>query len=55
MTRLPLQLPSTSHSVALASALAFGAQVLFALLMIRAFSPQDVGEFSVVSQIAFFG
>ena len=54
MTRLPFKLPSTSHSVALASALAFGAQVLFALLMIRAFSPQDVGEFSVVSQIAFF-
>ena len=49
-----LKLPSASRSVALASALAFGAQVLFALLMLKAFSPQAVGEFSVVSQIAFF-
>jgi uncharacterized membrane protein YqaE (UPF0057 family) len=48
------KLPSTSHSVAWASAMAFGAQVLFALLMLKAFTPQDVGQFSVVSQIAFF-
>lgn len=55
MTRL--QLPtfnSTSQTVALASLLSFGAQVLFALLMLRWFTPQEVGEFSVISQIAFF-
>ncbi len=45
---------STSQTVALASLLSFGTQVLFALLMLRWFSPQEVGEFSVISQIAFF-
>lgn len=48
------QLPRLTHSVALGSVLAFGAQVLLALLMLKAFTPQDVGEFSVISQIAFF-
>ncbi len=33
---------------------AFGTQVAFALLMLRLFSPQEVGEFSVISQIGFF-
>ena len=47
-------LPRTSHTVALASAVAFATQVAFALLMLRWFAPQDVGEFSVISQIAFF-
>jgi uncharacterized membrane protein YqaE (UPF0057 family) len=45
---------STSQTVALASLLSFGTQVVFALLMLRWFSPQEVGEFSVISQIAFF-
>jgi uncharacterized membrane protein YqaE (UPF0057 family) len=51
---MKLSLPRTSHTVALASAVAFATQVAFALLMLRWFAPQDVGEFSVVSQIAFF-
>lgn len=33
---------------------AFATQVAFALLMLRLFSPQEVGEFSVISQIGFF-
>ncbi len=45
---------NTSQTVALASALSFGTQVVFALLMLRWFTPQEVGEFSVISQIAFF-
>ena len=45
---------STSQTVALASLLSFVTQVVFALLMLRWFSPQEVGEFSVISQIAFF-
>ena len=48
------KLSSTSKSVALASVLSFGTQVVFALLMLRWFTPQEVGEFSVISQIAFF-
>jgi uncharacterized membrane protein YqaE (UPF0057 family) len=47
-------LSSTSQTVALASLLSFGTQVVFALLMLRWFTPQEVGEFSVISQIAFF-
>jgi hypothetical protein len=31
-----------------------GAQLLFSLAMLRLFAPQAVGEFSVISQIAFF-
>lgn len=49
-----LSFSSTSQTVALASLLSFGTQVVFALLMLRWFSPQEVGEFSVISQIAFF-
>jgi uncharacterized membrane protein YqaE (UPF0057 family) len=45
---------STSRVVALSSALAFATQVAFALLMLRLFTPQEVGEFSVISQIGFF-
>lgn len=48
------QLPSSSHTVALASVVAFGTQVVFALLMLRLFTPQAVGEFSLLSQIGFF-
>jgi len=44
----------TSRTVALASMAAFGTQVAFALLMLRWFTPQEVGEFSVISQIGFF-
>lgn len=45
---------NTSRVVALSSAVAFATQVAFALLMLRWFTPQEVGEFSVISQIAFF-
>ncbi len=45
---------STSRVVALSSAVAFATQMAFALLMLRLFSPQEVGEFSVISQIGFF-
>jgi uncharacterized membrane protein YqaE (UPF0057 family) len=45
---------STSRVVALSSSVAFATQVAFALLMLRLFSPQEVGEFSVISQIGFF-
>jgi uncharacterized membrane protein YqaE (UPF0057 family) len=48
------RLSSTSHVVALSSAVAFATQVAFALLMLRLFTPQEVGEFSVISQIGFF-
>ncbi|MEY4100622.1 MAG: hypothetical protein RL300_1793 [Pseudomonadota bacterium] len=49
-----MTLPRASLPIALASAVSLGAQVLFSLLMLRLFSPQAVGEFSVISQIAFF-
>ena len=45
---------NTSRVVALASMIAFATQVAFALLMLRLFTPQEVGEFSVISQIGFF-
>jgi uncharacterized membrane protein YqaE (UPF0057 family) len=48
------QLPADSHTVALASVAAFGTQVVFALLMLHLFTPQEVGEFSLLSQIGFF-
>jgi uncharacterized membrane protein YqaE (UPF0057 family) len=48
------RISSTSRVVALSSAVAFATQVAFALLMLRWFTPQEVGEFSVVSQIGFF-
>ena len=45
---------NTHRVVALSSAVAFATQVAFALLMLRWFTPQEVGEFSVISQIGFF-
>jgi len=49
-----INLSSTSRVVAFSSAVAFATQVAFALLMLRLFTPQEVGEFSVISQIGFF-
>jgi uncharacterized membrane protein YqaE (UPF0057 family) len=49
-----LKLPRASHTVALSSLVAFGTQIAFALLMLHLFTPQEVGEFSVLSQIGFF-
>ena len=55
MTAFRLPSPHrTSHTVALASLVAFATQVVFALLMLRLFTPEQVGEFSVLSQIGFF-
>ena len=48
------RISSTSRVVALSSMVAFATQVAFALLMLRLFTPQEVGEFSVISQIGFF-
>jgi uncharacterized membrane protein YqaE (UPF0057 family) len=45
---------NTSRVVALSSVVAFATQVVFALLMLQLFTPQEVGEFSVISQIGFF-
>ncbi|MFY7905480.1 MAG: hypothetical protein ACOVO0_05025 [Burkholderiaceae bacterium] len=45
---------NTSRTIALASLVAFATQVVFALLMLRLFTPEEVGEFSVISQIGFF-
>jgi uncharacterized membrane protein YqaE (UPF0057 family) len=50
----PAHRMNTSRVVALSSMLAFATQVAFALLMLRLFTPQEVGEFSVISQIGFF-
>lgn len=44
----------TSKIVALSSAVAFALQTTLALLMLRYFSPEEVGIFSVISQIGFF-
>jgi hypothetical protein len=49
-----LNVNTTSRVVAISSAVAFATQVAFALLMLRLFSPQEVGEYSVISQIGFF-
>jgi hypothetical protein len=49
-----VKLPRASGPIALASAVSLGAQLLFSLAMLRLFAPQAVGEFSVISQIAFF-
>ncbi len=49
-----MKLPRASLPIALASAASLGAQVAFSLVMLRWFAPQAVGEFSVISQIAFF-
>ena len=45
---------NTSKIVALSSAVAFALQIALALLMLRYFSPEEVGTFSVISQIGFF-
>jgi hypothetical protein len=50
----PTHRMNTSRTIALASLVAFATQVAFALLMLRLFTPQEVGEFSVISQIGFF-
>jgi len=44
----------TSKVVALSSAVAFALQIALALLMLRYFSPEAVGTFTVISQIGFF-
>lgn len=44
----------TSKIVAFSNILAFALQIALALLMLRHFSPEEVGEFSVISQIGFF-
>lgn len=49
-----MNLPRASSLIALASVVSLGAQLLFALAMLRLFAPGSVGEFSVISQIAFF-
>jgi uncharacterized membrane protein YqaE (UPF0057 family) len=54
MFKRSTSISSTSRVVALSSAVAFATQVAFALLMLRWFTPQEVGEFSVISQIGFF-
>ena len=48
------KLPQASRTVAIASIAAFGLQIVFALLMLRFFTPKEVGEFSVLSQVGFF-
>ena len=53
MTLQRMKLPRASLPIALASVASLAAQVLFSLLMLRLFAPQAVGEFSVISQIAF--
>lgn len=49
-----MKLPRASVPIVLASAVSLTAQVLFSLLMLRLFTPQAVGEFSITSQVAFF-
>jgi hypothetical protein len=44
----------TSIVVALSSAIAFALQIALAFLLLRYFSPEEVGTFSVISQIGFF-
>lgn len=45
---------AVTSRIAIASAASLAAQALFGLLMLRLFSPSDVGAFTVVSQISFF-
>ncbi|NOJ99275.1 hypothetical protein HMI51_41085, partial [Corallococcus coralloides] len=49
-----MKLPRATLAVALGSAVSLAAQALFSLVMLRWFTPQAVGTFSVVGQIAFF-
>lgn len=49
-----MSLARASGLIALASVVSLGAQLLFAVMMLGLFAPQAVGEFSVITQIAFF-
>jgi len=49
-----LSISNTSKTIAITSLLSFSMQIVFALLMLHWFTPKEVGEFSVISQIAFF-
>ena len=49
-----MKLLRASIPVALGSAVSLGAQVLFSLVTLWLFAPDAVGQFSVISQIAFF-
>lgn len=49
-----MKLPRATLAVALGSAASLVAQALFSLTMLRWFTPQAVGSFAVLSQIAFF-
>jgi hypothetical protein len=53
-SQLSSYISTTSQLVALAGTIAFALQIVLALLMLRYFSPTEVGQFSVVSQIGFF-
>ena len=50
----PFTMNPTSRIIALTSTIAFGLQIAMAFLMLRYFSPEEVGTFSVISQIGFF-
>lgn len=43
-----------SQTLAIANIFAFGIQALFALFMLHLFSPLEIGEYSVISQISAF-
>lgn len=49
-----MKIPRASWALALGSAISLAAQALFSLLMLRAFSPEAVGSFAVIAQLAFF-
>lgn len=49
-----MTIPRASVALALGSAVSLAAQALFSLLMLRAFSPEAVGGFAVIAQLAFF-
>lgn len=49
-----MKLPRATLPIAAASIVSLGAQALFSLLLLRLFTPTAVGEFSVISQVAFF-
>lgn len=49
-----MKLPRATLPIAAASVVSLGAQALFSLLLLRLFTPTAAGEFSVISQVAFF-
>ena len=49
-----MRLPTASSWVAVASAASLAMQLALGLLLLRAFAPAVVGEFSVVTQVAFY-